>query len=105
MTESTSSAATPTVQSWENSFSPYFLSSGDNPGISLVIQPLTEENYSTWSRAILISLDTKTKLGFIDSSIPKPILLIIPIIELGVNVTTQSWLGCLILSPRIYNQA
>ena len=32
-------------------------------------------------------------------------LLIIPIIELGVNVTTQSWLGCLILSPRIYNQA
>ena len=72
MTESTSSATTPTVQPWENSFSPYFLSSGDNPGISLVVQPLTEENYSTWSKVILISLDAKTKLGFIDGSIPKP---------------------------------
>ena len=72
MIENTSSATTPTVQPWENSSSPYFLSSGDNPGISLVVQPLTEENYSTWSRAILISLDAKTKLGFIDGSIPRP---------------------------------
>ena len=72
MTKSTSSATAPTVQPWENTSSPYFLSSGDNPSISLVVQPLTEENYSTWSRAILISLDAKTKLGFIDGSIPKP---------------------------------
>ena len=72
MTKSTSSATAPTVQPWENSSSPYFLSSGDNPDISLVVQPLTEENYSTWSRAILISLDAKTKLGFIDGSIPRP---------------------------------
>ena len=72
MTESTSSATTRIAQSWENSSSPYFLSSGDNPGVSLVVQPLTEENYNTWSRIILISLDAKTKLGFIDGSIPKP---------------------------------
>ena len=72
MTESTSSAIAPIVQPWENSSSPYFLSSGDNPGISLVVQPFTGENYSAWSRAILISLDAKTKLGFIDGSIPKP---------------------------------
>ena len=72
MTESTSNATAPTVQPWENSSSPYFLSSGDNLDISLVVQPLTEENYSTWSRPILISLDAKTKLGFIDGSIPKP---------------------------------
>ncbi|XP_075654654.1 uncharacterized protein LOC142624789 [Castanea sativa] len=72
MTKSTSSASVPTAQPWENSSSPYFLSSGDNPGVSLVVQPLTEENYNTWSRAILISLDAKTKLGFIDGSIPKP---------------------------------
>ncbi|XP_075645490.1 uncharacterized protein LOC142616547 [Castanea sativa] len=72
MTESTSSATTCTAQPWENSSNPYFLSSGDNPGVSLVVQPLTEENYNTWSRAILISLDAKTKLGFIDGSIPKP---------------------------------
>ena len=72
MTESTSSVTAPIVQSWENTSSPYFLSSGENSGVSLVVQPLTEENYNTWSRAILISLDAKTKPGFIDGSIPKP---------------------------------
>ena len=72
MTESTSSATVTTVQPWENTSSPYFLSSGDNPGVSLVVQHLTEENYNTWSKAILISLDAKTKLGFIDGSILKP---------------------------------
>ena len=71
MTESTSSATAHTTQPWENSSSPYFLSSGDNLGVSLVVQPLTEENYNTWNRAILISLDAKTKLGFIDGSISK----------------------------------
>ena len=72
MTENTPSATIPIVQPWENTTSPFFLSSGDNPGVSLVVQHFTEENYNTWSRAILISLDAKTKLGFIDGSIPKP---------------------------------
>ena len=72
MTENTPSATVPIVQPWENTASPFFLSSSDNPGVSLVVQHLTEENYNTWSRAILISLDAKTKLGFIDGSIPKP---------------------------------
>ena len=72
MTENTPSATIPIVQPWENTASPFFLSSGDNPGVSLVVQHLTEENYNTWSKAILILLDTKTKLGFIDGSIPKP---------------------------------
>ena len=60
------------VQPWENPSSPYFLTSSDNPGVSLVVEHLTEENYNTWSRAILISLDAKTKIGFVDGSIPKP---------------------------------
>ncbi|XP_030936064.1 uncharacterized protein LOC115961172 [Quercus lobata] len=67
MTNSDSSASAPTVQPWENSSSPYFLSSSDNPDMSLVVQHLIEENYNTWSRAVLISLDAKTKLGFIDA--------------------------------------
>ena len=71
-TSSTSVPTTPTVQPWENSSSPYFLSNGDNPGVSFVGQRLTKENYSTWSRAILIALDAKSKIGFIDGSIPKP---------------------------------
>ena len=72
MAESTSSAFVSTLQSWENASSPYYLSSSDNLGMSLVVQHLTEENYSTWSRVVLISLDAKTKIGFIDGSIPKP---------------------------------
>ena len=46
------------VQPWENPSSPYFLTSSDNLGVSLVVERLTEENYNTWSRAVLISLDT-----------------------------------------------
>ena len=46
------------VQPWENPSSPYFLTSSDNLGVSLVVEHLTEENYNTWSRAVLISLDT-----------------------------------------------
>ena len=70
--DSTSSTSVLTIHPWENSSSPYFLSNSDNPGVSFVVQHLTEENYSTWSRVILIALDAKTKLGFIDGSIPKP---------------------------------
>ena len=40
--------------------------------MSLVVQHLTEENCNTWSRAVLISLNAKTKLSFIDGTIPKP---------------------------------
>ena len=72
MVDSASSASVPIVQPWENASSPYFLSNSDNPGMSLVVQHLTKENYNTWSREILISLDVKTKIGFIDGSIPKP---------------------------------
>ena len=72
MGDSTSSTFVPTIQPWENSSRPYFLSNNDNPSVPLVVQHLTEENYITWSRAILIALDAKSKIGFIDSSIPKP---------------------------------
>ena len=72
MVDSTSSASVPTIQPWENSSSPYYLFNSDNLGVSLVVQHLTKENYNTWSSAIFIALDAKTKIGFIDGSIPKP---------------------------------
>ena len=72
MSDSTSSTSVPTIQPWENSSSPYFLSNSDNPSVSLVIHHLTEENYNTWSRAVLIGLDAKSKIGFIDGSLLKP---------------------------------
>jgi hypothetical protein len=52
--------------------SPLFLHNGDNPRIILVPQPLTGENYSTWSRSMLVALSAKNKLCFIDGSLPKP---------------------------------
>ena len=74
MSDSTprTTAIIPTIQPWENSSSPYFLSNSDNPSVSLVVQHLTEENYSTWSRAVLIALDAKSKICFIDGSLLKP---------------------------------
>jgi hypothetical protein len=56
----------------DNSASPFFLHNGDNPGTVLVSQPLTGENYNTWSRSMIVSLTAKNKLGFIDGSLPKP---------------------------------
>ncbi|XP_073027729.1 uncharacterized protein [Primulina eburnea] len=51
---------------------PYFLHHSDNPGLLLVSQQLTGENFPSWSRATTIALSVKNKLGFIDGSIPKP---------------------------------
>nr|XP_017224842.1 PREDICTED: uncharacterized protein LOC108201066 [Daucus carota subsp. sativus] len=51
---------------------PYYISSSDNPGIALVNEVLTDQNYSTWSRSVKIALSAKLKLGFIDGSQVKP---------------------------------
>ena len=37
----------------------YFLHHSDSPGLILVSQPLTGDNYSSWSRAITIALSVK----------------------------------------------
>jgi hypothetical protein len=38
----------------------------------MVIQPLNGENYSAWSRSIIMALTAKNKLAFIDGSMPQP---------------------------------
>ena len=53
MADATSSTSVPVAQPWENPSSPYLLTSSDNPGVSLVVECLTEESYNTWSRAVL----------------------------------------------------
>ena len=55
----------------DDPLSPYFLYYLDNPGIALVSQPLTSENYASWSRAMLIVLSTKNKVGFVHGSLVK----------------------------------
>ena len=94
MADSTSSTSVPSIQPWENSSSPYYLSSGDNLGVFLIVRHLIEENYSTWSRAIFIALDAKSKLGFIDGSIPKPLSVDHPyyIAWYKCNSTALAWL-------------
>ena len=60
-TDSVSSTSQTSVPAWEKPSSPYFLHSSENPSLILVNQPLTEENYATWSRSIIYALDSKNK--------------------------------------------
>ncbi|KAL5810760.1 hypothetical protein ACOSQ3_027485 [Xanthoceras sorbifolium] len=50
----------------------FYLHHSDSPDLVLVSQQLTGDNYASWSRAMLIALSVKNKLGFIDGSISKP---------------------------------
>ncbi|XP_073004955.1 uncharacterized protein [Typha latifolia] len=56
----------------DDASSPYFLHHSDSPGLILVSQPLTGENYTSWSRAMLIALSVKNKVCFVDGSVPRP---------------------------------
>ncbi|KAL5556239.1 hypothetical protein UlMin_038475 [Ulmus minor] len=56
----------------EEPSNPYYLHHPDSPGQILVSQQLTGENYTSWSRAMLIALSVKNKLGFVDGSIAEP---------------------------------
>ena len=56
----------------DNTNSPYFLHSGDHPGLILVSHPLTGPNYHTRCRPMLMALNAKSKLGFVDGSLSQP---------------------------------
>ncbi|GAV80218.1 UBN2_3 domain-containing protein [Cephalotus follicularis] len=52
---------------------PIYLHPSDTPGINLVTEQLIgNENYGVWSRAMLIALRAKNKVGFINGSCLKP---------------------------------
>ncbi|XP_031478747.1 uncharacterized protein LOC116249687 isoform X1 [Nymphaea colorata] len=51
---------------------PFFIHHSDNLGNVLVSQHFNGENYGTWSRAMLMALSAKNKIGFIDGSIKEP---------------------------------
>ncbi|XP_042483730.1 uncharacterized protein LOC122064089 isoform X2 [Macadamia integrifolia] len=52
--------------------SPFLMHHLDNPGAILITQPLHDDNYPTWRRAMRMALEAKHKLSFIDDSLPKP---------------------------------
>ena len=63
----------PPVRQSDDSSSPFFLHSGDNPGNLLVSQPLLgAENFNTWSRSMIVALRAKNKLGFVTGSLQEP---------------------------------
>ena len=68
-TSSSPSVAHRELSPMEDSRSPFFLHHGESPGAILVTQPLTEDNYPNWARAMRMALDAKSKLGFVDGSI------------------------------------
>ncbi|XP_075492377.1 uncharacterized protein LOC142530429 [Primulina tabacum] len=49
-----------------------YLHYSDQPGLTLVTQPLNREKYSTWSLAMLMALNIKNKEGFVNGSIKQP---------------------------------
>ena len=53
----------------EDPRSPFFLHHGESPSAILVTQLLTEDNYPNWARAMLMTLDAKSKLCFVDGSV------------------------------------
>lgn len=65
--------------------SPFFIQSGDHPGLTLVSHILTGSNYYSWCRAMKVALSAKNKLGFVDGTIPQP-----PETE----VSFQVWFRC-----------
>ncbi|XP_019431412.1 PREDICTED: uncharacterized protein LOC109338595, partial [Lupinus angustifolius] len=52
--------------------SPYYLSPNENPGAVLVPALLSGDNYHAWSRAMIMALQMKNKMMFVDGSLPKP---------------------------------
>ena len=69
MASNTNSSTQRELSPLEDPRSPFFLHHGESPGAILVVQPLTEDNYPNWARAMRMALDAKSKLGFVDGSI------------------------------------
>lgn len=72
--EQTFAAGSPSSSliSSEASQSPYFLHHSDTSNLVLVSELLTDENYITWSRSMLLALSIRNKLGFIDGTLTQP---------------------------------
>ncbi|KAE8733468.1 hypothetical protein F3Y22_tig00001120pilonHSYRG00022 [Hibiscus syriacus] len=58
--------------SFDNGANPYYLHQSDNPGMILVRQLLSNDNFHSWKRSMMLALSAKNKLGFVDGSIQAP---------------------------------
>ncbi|RVX14444.1 hypothetical protein CK203_017366 [Vitis vinifera] len=62
----------PTDFSKANLSNPYFTHHSDHPGLVLISKSLNGDNYSAWKRAMILALNSKNKLGFVNGSIKAP---------------------------------
>ncbi|WKA05692.1 hypothetical protein VitviT2T_023641 [Vitis vinifera] len=51
---------------------PYFTHHSDHPGLVLISKSLNGDNYLAWKRAMILALNSKNKLGFVNGSIKAP---------------------------------
>ena len=63
--------ANPTTNAMADPMSPFFLHHSENPELALVSTPFTEGNCHYWSQAMIMALDSKNKMGFVDDSLPE----------------------------------
>ncbi|KAF7129467.1 hypothetical protein RHSIM_Rhsim10G0064300 [Rhododendron simsii] len=70
--ETSKNLAKPEANKYSNSNDPFYIHHSNQPGLILITQLLTEENYNTWSRAMLMALNIKNKEGFVNGSIQQP---------------------------------
>lgn len=59
-------------ESYDSIHSPFHLTNGDNPGLSIISEVLDGTNYDNWCIAMNIALDAKNKSAFIDGSLARP---------------------------------
>lgn len=52
-------------------YSPYLLTSDDNPGTSLISEVLNGSNYNTWNIAMIIAADEKNNILFVNGFLPR----------------------------------
>ncbi|KAI3471479.1 hypothetical protein Pfo_031287 [Paulownia fortunei] len=64
--------AKPETNKFDNPNDPFYLHYSDQPRLVLITQPLNGENYSTWSRAMLMDLNIKNKEGFVNDTVKQP---------------------------------
>lgn len=60
------------VESPDSIHSPYYLTNGDNPGLSIISEVLDGTNFDDWQIAMKVALDAKNKLAFVDGTVSRP---------------------------------
>ena len=64
---------------------PYCLFGSDHPSMQLTSKVFNDLNYPSWSKSVRMALGAKSKLGFVDRSLPKPT---------DGTLELQKWLRC-----------